>query len=122
MQFSTNDVQLQPNTEERRRLLMWSKLKAFFSGLHKSRASTKPTLVCPSLEELESRDVPSGFRWVGKGADSNWTTKENWLVVLKDNNNLYPQNINDSATFDNTAPGNGGQSERDRQSRNCDDW
>src|SRR5262245_6944327 len=37
--------------------------------------------VLPRLEPLEDRTVLAVYTWIGKGADSNWTTYQNWATV-----------------------------------------
>ena len=53
------------------------------------------------LETLEDRVVPSTFKWVGTGANGNWDTAANWMLVT--GSGTFPNAVGDLAQFTSTT-------------------
>ena len=56
------------------------------------------------FEHLEERVLPSTFKWIGAGADSNWNDTANWSLVS--GAGTFPTNAGDVAQFTGTPAQN----------------
>jgi hypothetical protein len=74
---------------------------AFLLWVIFQRKPSKSQHYHPWVEVLESRRVPSTFRWVGLGNNSDWDNAANWKRIVGDVG-TYPSTPNDTADF--TAP------------------
>src|SRR5262245_11655819 len=53
------------------------------------------------FEQLEDRTLPSTFKWLGSGADANWSTAANWSLLSGAGS--FPNAAGDIAQFTGTA-------------------